>query len=707
MQAPHRLFNQRVALVDRLTMTTDHLQFAPEILRRLGEELVPQFEHGIVELVRNSYDADARLCQVELVDTDEPGGSIRIIDDGVGMTAEDVRSGWLVLGRSPKGPQTRTRLGRRPVGEKGLGRLSALRMGSRALLISRPLDQLGLEYRLTINWDDFDIASVVEEVPLRIEESSTDKPPGTTIQLEGLRSRLTRRDVQRLARAMVLLADPFDDSHGFRTELVVPSFGDLERRVRNAYFEEATYRLLADLDKKGNARAKVLDHSGTELWSGWVKPAPNTVSNHYCAVPATFEFWTFLLSAEHFSNRNATLTEVRTWLDVVGGVHLYHRGLRVHPYGDPGFDWLEINVSRVRSPEERPSTNNSVGRVIVEDLGNLMLPKTDRTGFVENETFNELKRFAKDALEWMAGERLAESEKRRRTNKLKVDQDRRDAEQELQMAVNQLPLPARRNIEAAASSLSQAADRESQSVREDLQLYRTLASIGTAMTVFAHEADKPVSQIQKMAMSLEARAKKALGSKRYNDTLARPVSVVQKSAQALSSFAALPKQMVRRDKRRLGRVDVHQVIQEMLGLFNAFLSDAKVEQRTEFAETKLEIWGSSAALESILANLIINAIVAFNLPNAVRNSRMLMIRTTSSGDKLLLSVLDNGPGIVGISVDEIWLPGRTTVLGGTGIGLTIAKDAATDLGGTISAVAHGEFGGAEIIIELPILAEEP
>ena len=47
-------------------MEREHLRFSPDILRRLGEELVPQIEQGIVELVRNSYDADAVNCRVEL-----------------------------------------------------------------------------------------------------------------------------------------------------------------------------------------------------------------------------------------------------------------------------------------------------------------------------------------------------------------------------------------------------------------------------------------------------------------------------------------------------------------------------------------------------------------------------------------------------------------------------------------------------------------
>src|SRR5258708_31550784 len=109
-------------------MASGHLCFAPDILRRLGEELISHAEQGILELVRNAYDADAVNCTVELDGTEQPGGTLRVRDDGIGMNQDAIRSGWLILGRSAK-PAGRTtpRFGLHQVGEKGLGRLAALR----------------------------------------------------------------------------------------------------------------------------------------------------------------------------------------------------------------------------------------------------------------------------------------------------------------------------------------------------------------------------------------------------------------------------------------------------------------------------------------------------------------------------------------------------------------------------------------------------
>ena len=51
-------------------MTIGNIQFSTDILRRLGEELNPSIDQGILELVKNAYDADARRCLVEISQND-------------------------------------------------------------------------------------------------------------------------------------------------------------------------------------------------------------------------------------------------------------------------------------------------------------------------------------------------------------------------------------------------------------------------------------------------------------------------------------------------------------------------------------------------------------------------------------------------------------------------------------------------------------
>ena len=353
-------------------MKTARLRFSTEIVKRLGEELNPSLDKGVIELVKNAYDADATKCRVELIKADKAGGSVVVRDNGDGMTVEDIENGWLVLGRSTKSTQQPTRTGRVPAGSKGLGRLAALRMGSQALMTTRSRYETNMEHNLLIDWNDFDNADIVDDVELTVETSTNESSPesGTEIRIENLREGFGRVSVKRLARELILLADPFgDDPSGFKPELLVSEYKDLETLVRERYFQDAEYHLKAKIDSEGRASAWVKDWRGENLFVAEHEDIAIRRSKlSYSGPSITFDLWVFLLDHETFTTRKSTVGDVRNWLSEFGGVHLYYNGLRVSPYGSPGDDWLEMNLRRVQSPEERPSTNTAIGRIEVTDI---------------------------------------------------------------------------------------------------------------------------------------------------------------------------------------------------------------------------------------------------------------------------------------------------------------------------------------------------
>ena len=132
------------------------------VVRQLGEELITDHEQAILELVKNSYDADSQWCRIvidtgfrgifdkkngvvkEVEDLDESSlkqsedplfGRIAISDAGVGMSDSQIQQGWLTVSysekRELKREKKKTRKFHRSIqGDKGLGRLSAMRLGN-------------------------------------------------------------------------------------------------------------------------------------------------------------------------------------------------------------------------------------------------------------------------------------------------------------------------------------------------------------------------------------------------------------------------------------------------------------------------------------------------------------------------------------------------------------------------------------------------
>jgi len=681
------------------------LRFSTNILRRLGEELNPSPDQSILELVKNSYDADAVDCTIELIKTDRPGGTIQISDNGDGMDAAAIRDGWLVLGQSLKPPGGRTRLKRIRAGSKGLGRLAALRMGSSTTLVSRPRTNPMRQFQLDINWSDYDEAALVEDVILSItEERSPDKSrKGTEITLDNLRYSLSRMDAKRLARALLLLADPFaENPEGFRPVLKALEFADLETLVKNRYFNDAEYHLTAHIDKTGKANAVVTDWRGEVLFSAEHKDISGKYEEQtYHCPPAQFDLWAFILNNITFLTRSSTLTEVRTWLRTFGGVHLYQNGLRVNPYGNPGNDWLEMNLRRVRGPEERPSTNNSIGRVSLVDTDELLIQKTDRSGFIESDTFLELRRFATDALDWMAKRRLELAERRRAKQRTEGPKRSERAKQNLEVVIESTPTKLRLPLKDAFRKYDRVREKEVRDLHKEVQLYRTLGTAGITSATFAHEsAGNPIKVISVATNTVARRGLNLLG-KKYSTTIEEPVELIKKSINALKVLGNVTLSLVDHEKRRVGRVEIHRVIKNILKTFKPFLDEREVTVVPKLSSGNPYLRGSQAALESVITNFLNNSIVWF--AGMQDDQRKVVIRTEVMENVLTLKVFDNGPGIRGISTKDIWLPGQTTRPNGTGLGLTIVRDAVTDLGGTVDALEKGELGGAEFIIELPIL----
>ena len=686
-------------------MSHGRIRFSTDILRRLGEELNPSLDKGIVELVKNSYDADATRCRIELRETERPGGSITVCDNGDGMTPAEIEHGWLVLGSSTKDPGTVTRRGRIPAGSKGLGRLAALRMGSKALLTTRPRKQGSAEYRVLIDWNDYRAAKLVDDVVLNVELAVRKRGEnhGTEISVEGLRKRIQRMEVKRLARELILLADPFgEDPSGFKPELVAPDFDDLARLVAHRYFDDAEYHLSASVDASGYSKAEVVDWRGKPLFSANHDSVAAARKNEpYRCPSAHFDLWVFILNQATFSTRSTSLSEVREWLSVFGSVHVYHNGLRVTPYGNPGNDWLDMNLRRVRSPEERPGTNTSIGCMRVTDTESRLVQKTDRSGYVEDESYTELVGFAQDAMEWMANRRMERAEIRRAAEQRKTRRTSQQGQRRVQAVIEGLSKEEQKPLAEAFKRYDRSRQREAEILRKEIQLYRTLSTAGITAATFAHESsENPLKVIRQSSDAIERRGRKTLGS-RYVTVLQRPVTGIRKALGSLSVLGNATLKLLDHEKRRLDRVELHDVLNDVLETFQPFLHGRGVTVEHCTCNGTPFVHGSRAAVESIITNLLNNSLSAFE--DAGTMGRRIRITTSIEDNWWQLTVSDNGPGIEEISTRDIWLPGRTTRKNGTGLGLTIVRDAVNDIDGEVHAREHGELGGADITIRVPLL----
>jgi C4-dicarboxylate-specific signal transduction histidine kinase len=335
------------------------------------------------------------------------------------------------------------------------------------------------------------------------------------------------------------------------------------------------------------------------------------------------------------------------------------------------------------------------------EVSGMLQQKTDRSGFIETEAFLELRRFAQDAMEWMAKRRMEMAQKRRAAARTEAPEKSRQARKTLEQAIANVPQKARAELKHAFNTYAGTKEKEVRGLRKEVQLYRTLSTAGITAATFAHESTgNPVKVITQSIKAIARRAQKELGA-RYDNLIRSPVDEIHKAAASLAVLGTATLRLLAHEKRRVGRVDIHDLLRELLKTFSPFIKGRDVSVELDLCDGRPFVHASEAALESIATNLLNNSLAALERSNA--SARRILICTLLIDGILILRVLDNGTGIEGIKKRDIWLPGQTTQVNGTGLGLAIVHDTVRDLGGTVDAIERGELGGAEIIIELPVI----
>lgn len=256
--------------------TDDHeaeLKVGAHVLVQLGSELVTDVEQAILECVKNAYDADAPGCRID-IDTREIGaklevgtvnkywgfnrptesvtveilgkegqpletrpdaddaeiirqlnytGRITIEDKGDGLEPSQLRSSWLVISRSSKrsmdgGQKSKTKKGRTPLGDKGLGRLGLMKLGD----ILRIETATSTAAPLTVaefRWADCEAAHTLDQIPVFIDSLPNDAHfKGTRVSVLGLRDLPEWRRKDRIAeitRSLARLISPFEATSTF------------------------------------------------------------------------------------------------------------------------------------------------------------------------------------------------------------------------------------------------------------------------------------------------------------------------------------------------------------------------------------------------------------------------------------------------------------------------------------------------------------
>jgi len=212
-----------------------HFEVHPSVVYQLGESLISDAVQALIELVKNSYDADASFAKVTIdtegvVEVDgaifpSKGGRIIVEDDGHGMDLGDIESGWLTISnrkkRELKKAKKTTPGGRTPLGDKGLGRLGVQRLGVNLEILTQAKSKQG--YHFGFSWEDFETAPKLEDVDIHLTEIKYPKQQGTKVIVSELREPGLWRgqnSLKRLEQELSRMISPYRQIRNFTVAVV-------------------------------------------------------------------------------------------------------------------------------------------------------------------------------------------------------------------------------------------------------------------------------------------------------------------------------------------------------------------------------------------------------------------------------------------------------------------------------------------------------
>ena len=214
-----------------------YFDISASVVRQLGEELVSDELTAIIELVKNSYDADATYADIVVDTINIPSGEefyfsgisgyVSIEDDGIGMDEEDIRRGWLLISSSRKRAmkaegKTTSKRKRVPLGDKGLGRLSTQRIGEKLELFTCK-EETNIEHHVSIDWSKFVENVELSSVPVVLRSRQLDRPrSGTKLVIRELRYEKFWTDhADEVVKGLSQLISPFKAVRRFDVFLTI------------------------------------------------------------------------------------------------------------------------------------------------------------------------------------------------------------------------------------------------------------------------------------------------------------------------------------------------------------------------------------------------------------------------------------------------------------------------------------------------------
>ncbi|MCK4795957.1 MAG: ATP-binding protein [Spirochaetes bacterium] len=365
----------------------------------IGKELITNDLIAIFELVKNSYDANAKNVRIVFKNTKDEnknrGAKIYIIDDGDGMSFSDLNEKWLFVGYSEKkNPEKesdivdyRDKIEKKRVfaGAKGVGRFSCDRLGSKLKLFTKKVNEKQIHH-LHMDWNKFEEDQNKEFQTVKVDYSTVslkdidefnigEFEKGTILEISSFNSDWDWKKLVQLKKYLQRLINPsqVDEKLEFNIHLEAKEYEmedkkycseDEEFKVINGIIKNVIFEKMGIKTTQINCN---INETGTKIYTELIDK-----DTFIFSLEEINEFkYLHNINIKLFFLNPVAKTEFKKNMGLrsiwYGSIFLYKNGFRIHPYGDEGDDWLGLESRKTQGFARYLSNRELMGRIEIND----------------------------------------------------------------------------------------------------------------------------------------------------------------------------------------------------------------------------------------------------------------------------------------------------------------------------------------------------
>ena len=646
--------------------------------------------------------------------------TITVADAGTGMSFDDLERSFLVIGTPSRKREVEAALNRGDrespyLGEKGIGRLSAMRLGECLRVeTARETDkQLNV---LEINWQDFaDVDAMLDQIlvtPIVGPEKPNPNWSGTSIIISNLSENWSESRAREMAEYdFARLTDPFLDA-GERPRIAI--FWNSERKaipiMPSALLDAAHARVTGRYEIVDGA--PILSCTVEALDLGFEHPKEvETITLSMEDLQSTIlgrdahiedsalrTVGPFSFEAHWYNRRRLSRVDaigeqraVRELQEKWSGIMLFRDRFRVFPYGEDEDDWLELDRKALRRSGYTLNKTQFIGRVSISRTSNpKLVDQTNREGLritQEQQVFLEVIRFA---VQDQLGAFMRDVERQYKNQKVDLSDAQAQVarlEDRAKNAIRRLkrltPPEGNEAIEDLQQTLfefTEFAARARQRITEveqESQQMIEMAGVGLMVEVVAHELAR--------ASENALKALDRLRGTEVPDSLRAHFNVLQAEMKSVSKRVRILDPLSVSGRQRTETFALDELIRDTIEAHQAQFARHNIRIALDLPEQPMRVRAVKGMIVQILENLISNSIYWLEMRVEREPSFQPHIRLTLESGPPTITFEDNGRGIAPENREKVFKAffSLKDTRRRRGLGLFIAREAAQHNGGTL------------------------